>query len=330
MDMLLAGDIGGTKTDLAVFSLERGPRAPLVQNRFASGDYPGLEAMAEAFLKEVKLPVRHACFDVAGPVAAGRAKLTNLPWVLEEEKLGHALCLQSVRLLNDLEAIANAVPHLLPEDLHTLNAGEPVSKGALAVIAPGTGLGEAFLTWEGNGYRAHPSEGGHASFAPTNKTEVELLGYLQKRFGHVSWERVCSGLGIPNIYDFLRDSGAAVEAAEWAARLAAAEDRTPVIVDAAAAEPPCPLSVATLQVFVAILGAEAGNLALKVLATGGVYLSGGIPPRILPALQEARFLEAFRQKGRLSEVMKRMPVHVILHQVALIGAAGYGLRMLRG
>jgi glucokinase len=324
--MLLAGDIGGTKTDLAVFSAEKGPRSPLAQARFHSANYPSLEAMAREFLAHAKVPVKQACFGVAGPVVGGRARLTNLPWLVEETALQGALNLQAARLLNDLEAIANAVPHLLPDDLHTLATGAPVTGGAIAVIAPGTGLGEAFLTWEGTGYHAHPSEGGHADFAPTSAAEIELLQYLQGRFGHVSCERVCSGSGIPNLYDYLEQSGGAAASPEVAARLATAEDRTPVILQAGL---DCALCAATVRLFVSILGAEAGNLALKVLATGGVYLGGGIPPRILPALAEGRFLEAFRRKGRFAELLERMPVHVITSGVALIGAASYGLRLAR-
>jgi glucokinase len=328
--MLLAGDIGGTKTDLAVFSAENGPRSPLAQARFHSADYPSLEAMAREFLAHVSLPVNQACFGVAGPVVAGSARLTNLPWLVEEAALQEALNLQAARLLNDLEAIANAVPQLQPSDLHTLGTGVPVTGGALAVIAPGTGLGEAFLTWEGTGYHAHPSEGGHANFAPTSPAEIELLRYLQVRFGHVSCERVCSGSGIPNLYDYLKDSGAAAASPEWAARLAAVEDRTPLILQAGLdLQEPCALCAATVRLFVSILGAEAGNLALKVLATGGVYLGGGIPPRILPALADGRFLEAFWSKGRLAELLARVPVHVITSRVALIGAASYGLRLAR-
>jgi glucokinase len=326
--MLLAGDIGGTKTDLAVFSAEKGPRSPLAQARFHSADYPSLEAMAREFLGHVSLPVNRACFGVAGPVVGGRARLTNLPWFLEEMILREALNLQAARLLNDLEAIANAVPHLLPSDLHTLSTGVPVTGGTIAVIAPGTGLGEAFLTWEGTDYHAHPSEGGHADFAPISPAEIELLRYLQVRFGHVSCERVCSGSGIPNLYDYLKHSGAALPSSEVAARLAAAEDRTPLILQAALdSQRPCPLCAATLRLFISILGAEAGNLALKVLATGGVYLGGGIPPRILPALADGSFLEAFRRKGRLAELLARVPVQVITSRVALIGAASYGLRL---
>jgi glucokinase len=330
--MLLAGDIGGTKTNLAVFSPEDGPRAPLAEATFPSADYPSLEALVHEFLADNKiggLPVERASFGVAGPVGASRATITNLPWMMEETQLQEALNLSSVRLLNDLNAIAHAVPFLEPADLHTLNAGQPASEGAMAVIAPGTGLGEAFLTWDGTRYRPHASEGGHADFAPTNPFEVELLRYLQDRFGHVSYERVCSGQGLPNIYAYLKHSGYADEPTWLTEQLAAADDPTPIIVNAALdSQRPCQLCVATLNAFVSILGAEAGNLALKVLASGGVYLSGGIPPRILPALEEERFMEAFRHKGRMSDLLARVPVHVILNpKVALLGAACHGLEL---
>jgi glucokinase len=228
---------------------------------------------------------------VAGPVVAGRATITNLPWVVDEEQLQAALNLSFVHLLNDLEAIAHAVPFLEPADLHTLNEGQPAPGGTIAVIAPGTGLGEAFLTWDGSRYCPHASEGGHTDFGPVNPLEVELLRYLQDRFEHVSYERICSGLGLPNIYAFLKDSGYADEPAWLAEELTAADDPTPVIVNAALhpayggdEREGSELCVATLNTFVSILGAEAGNLALKVLASGGVYLGGGIPRRILPAL----------------------------------------------
>jgi glucokinase len=327
--MLLAGDIGGTKTNLAVFSPEDGPRAPLAEVTFPSADYPSLEALVREFLAQVDLKVEQASFGVAGPVAAGRAKITNLPWVMEETQLREALNLSYVRLLNDLAAIAHAVPFLEPADLHTLNVGQPTPGGAIAVIAPGTGLGEAFLTWDGTRYRPHASEGGHADFAPTNSFQVELLRYLQDRFQHVSYERVCSGRGLPNIYGYLKDSGYADEPVWLTKQLAAADDPTPIIVNAALdSERPCELCVTTLNAFVSILGAEAGNLALKVLASGGVYLGGGIPPRILPTLEQKPFREAFRHKGRMSDLLVRVPVHVILNpKVALLGAACHGLEL---
>jgi len=327
--MLLAGDIGGTKTNLAVFSPEDGPRAPLAEATFPSADYPSLEALVREFLSQVSLSVERASFGVAGPVVASRATITNLPWVMEETQLQETLNLSSVRLLNDLNAIAHAVPFLEPADRHTLNAGQQAPDGAMAVVAPGTGLGEAFLTWDGTRYRPHASEGGHADFAPTHPLEVELLRYLQGRFERVSYERVCSGRGLPNIYAYLKDSGYADEPAWLTEQLAAADDPTPIIVNTALdSQKGCELCVATLNAFVSILGAEAGNLALKVLASGGVYLGGGIPPRILPALEQQRFMEAFRRKGRMSDLLARVPVHVILNpKVALLGAACHGLEL---
>jgi glucokinase len=329
--MLLAADIGGTKTNLAIFSLEAGLRAPLAEATFPSTAYPSLEALVSEFLSQANVKPEHASFGVAGPVVAGRATVTNLPWVMDEAQLQTALNLSSVHLLNDLDAIAHAVPRLEPDDLYALNEGQAAPGGAIAVIAPGTGLGEAFLTWDGARYQTHASEGGHADFAPGNLLEIELLRYLQQGLGseHVSYERVCSGRGLPNIYTYLKDSGYAEEPAWLAEQLAVADDPTPVIVNAAVdGERPCELCAATLNTFVSILGAEMGNLALKVLATGGVYLGGGIPPRILPALKHERFMQAFRRKGRMSKLLIQIPVQVILNpKVALLGAVchGFGL-----
>lgn len=324
--MLLAGDIGGTKTNLAVFSYETGWRLPIAEATFPSASYPSLEALVREFLSQYDFSVDRASFGVAGPVVAGRATITNLPWMMDEVQLQRELHIQSVHLLNDLDAIAHAVPYLEPGDLHTLNVGQPVSGGTIAIIAPGTGLGEGFLTWESMHYQAQTSEGGHADFAPTNQLEIELLRYLMARFPHVSFERVCSGKGLPNIYAYLKDSGYAEEPSWLAARFAAAQDRTPIIVEnALSKENASELCVATLNTFVSILGAEAGNLALKVLATGGVYLGGGIPPRILSYLDDERFIQAFTRKGRLTQMLTQMPVHVILNpNVALLGAARHG------
>jgi glucokinase len=325
--MLLAGDIGGTKTDLAVFTPERGPRAPLAQGEYRSGRYPSLEALVREFLAHTSLPVTWACFDVAGPVIRGRARVTNLPWELDEAALADALSLRAVHLLNDLEAVARAVPALMPDDLVTLNVGQAVKGGAIAVIAPGTGLGEAFLTWDGERYRAFPSEGGHADFAPATELETGILTQLLRRYPHVSTERVCSGPGLGTIYECLRAAGVAAEAPELARQLATVEDRAPIIAEAGLREPPDPLSAATVATFVGILGAEAGSLALTVLATGGVYLAGGVPLHLLPALRGEGFMHAFTRKGRLSSLMERMPVHVVVRQAALFGAAIRGLEL---
>jgi len=328
--MLLAGDIGGTKTDLAVFSPEAGPRAPLARAEYRSGRYPSLEALVREFLAATSLPVTWACLDVAGPVINGRARVTNLPWDIDESALADALNLRAVHLLNDLEAVARAVPALLPEDVVTLNTGQAVSGGAIAVIAPGTGLGEAYLTWDGTGYRAFPSEGGHADFAPGTEGEAGLLSHLLRRYAHVSTERVCSGPGLVTIYDYLRAAGAAPEAPDLARRFAAANDRAPIIAEAGLREPPDALSAAAVAMFVGILGAKAGNLALTVLATGGVYLAGGMPLHLLPALRGEGFMQAFTRKGRLGGLMERMPVHVVVRQAALFGAAIRGLELGAG
>ena len=326
--LLLAGDIGGTKTALAVFSAERGPRAPLLQAEFQSAKYASLGVMVREFLAGADLPIERATFAVAGPVIAGSSKVTNLPWVLVEPDLTAELQLRSVHLLNDLEAIAGAMVVLESPDLHSLNAGEPVAGGALAVIAPGTGLGEAFLIWDGTRYRAFPSEGGHADFAPTTELQAALLAHLMKRFKRVSVERVCSGPGLFNIYEYLRVSGHAPESPELARGLAAAAGDGPRLIgEAALRRPdPDPLSSAALGLFVSILGSEAGNLALKVLSTGGLYLAGGIPQRILPALGDGRFMRPFVAKGRLGEMLARVPVHVVT-RAALLGAALSGLEI---
>jgi glucokinase len=286
-----------------------------------------LEAIVTEFLGRVREKVAHASFGLAGPVVGGRAVVTNLPWVVDQGRVQKELGLSSVHLLNDLVAIAHGVPALEASDLETLNRGKRNPGGAIAVIAPGTGLGEAYLTWDDPQYRAHPSEGGHVDFAPTKPLEVELLRFLQARYKHVSYERICSGMGLPNIYAYLKESRCADEPAWLAEQLATADDVTPIIVNAALDQNrSCELCRATLRTFVSILGAEAGNLALKVLATGGVYLGGGIPPRILPVLRNGTFMEAFRHKGRLSKILAQIPVYVILNpKVALLGAARYGL-----
>jgi glucokinase len=328
--LLLAGDIGGTKTALAVYSAERGARAPLAECEFPSAKYSSLGTMVREFLAGTGLTVERACFAVAGPVIAGSSKVTNLSWDLDETELRAELHLESVDLLNDLEAIGDAVPTLESPDLHSLNRGEAVSGAARAVIAPGTGLGEAFLIWDGARYRAFPSEGGHADFAPTSELEAGLLAYLKRRLDHVSVERVCSGPGLLNIYQYLRDSGYAPESPELGRALAAAE-YGPALIGGAALRPnPDPLSRAALELFVSILGAEAGNLALKVLSLGGLYLAGGIPPRILPALKDGRFLRAFTAKGRMTELLARVPVSVVALEAALLGAALRGLESSRG
>src|SRR5947209_2588530 len=330
--MLLAGDIGGTKTNLAIYAPEAGEHAPLVRQTFSSAKYPSLEALVAEFLSGDTPHVERAVFGVAGPVVQGTAKITNLPWTMDERHLASELDLKSVRLINDLEAIGYGVPYLLPDELQTINAGKPVEGGAIAVIAPGTGLGEAFLTWERDHYQARPSEGGHADFAPTDALQIGLLPYLLGRREHVSYERVCSGRGIPSIYAFLRDEGHAEEPAWLAERLRTAADPTPIIVETAVAGgEDSDICRQTLRMFTSILAAEAGNLTLKVLSVGGVYLGGGIPLRLLPFLDPERFMGHFTDKGRFTDLLRDVPVHVILHpDVGLLGAAMYGVQSEAG
>jgi glucokinase len=326
--MLLAGDIGGTKTDLALFSIEAGPHSPLFEAQLHSADYPSLQAIVREFLGKVKKPVDRACFAVAGPVIDGRVKTTNLPWVIEETSLAQELNLnlKAVRLINDLEAIARAVPILRPSDVHTINAGEAVPQGAIAVIAPGTGLGESFLTWDGSGYLAHSSEGGHSDFAPADERQLRLLEYMQKLLDHVSFEHVCSGIGIPYLYRYLREVERLPEIPDVAKVVDAARDASVVIINQAL-DPanPSKLCAATIDLFVSILASEAGNLAVKVLATGGVYLAGGVAVHTLRLIEEPTFMQRFKRKGRFAELMGRIPIHVIVSSAAIAGAAAHGL-----
>jgi glucokinase len=323
--MLLVGDLGGTKLNLAIISEEAGIRKPLVEATLPSGDYSTFEALLEAFLRRVTCTVDRAVFGVAGPVLDGRADVTNLDFDVDEEQVRGALGIKTVRLLNDLAAVAHGIPLLSPEELVTLNEGTRLPGGALAVVAPGTGLGEAYLTWDTGRYRPQPSEGGHATFAPIDLQQTDMVRFLLDRYEHVSVERVCSGSGIPNIYAFLKETGFADEPDWLSAQLAAADDPTPVIIRTALSGESA-LSEETLRIFVSILGAEAGNLALKVMATGGVYLAGGIPPRILPALTPDPLITSFVGKGRMSVLLAQMPLHVVLNpKTALLGAARYGL-----
>ena len=323
---LLAGDVGATKTVLALFPKGSELDKPSREATYANRDYDGFESIVDSFLSGGDGPIERACLAVAGPVTGTRVRLTNLPWEIDAQQICARFVLERVVLINDLEGIARSIPHLSPLDLLTLHSGERDPHGPIAVIAPGTGLGEAYLTWNGERYEAHSSEGGHVDFAPVDDLQSELLAYLREEFGHVSVERVGSGSGIQNVYRFLRDRRGMKEPSELGAELDSAEDPTPVIVSAAV-DSKYDLCVETLRTFVSILGAEAGNLALKLLATGGIYLGGGLPPRILPFLQDERFLEVIRAKGRYEHLLERIPVHVILNpRAALLGAAQRGLQ----
>jgi glucokinase len=331
--MLLAGDIGATKTRLGIFRSGSDPRSPLTgMVVFENALYPDLETIVVEFLETAGTEIKGACFGVAGPVTGNAAAITNLPWIVDGKKLGRVLNIPSVRIVNDLFATAQAVPFLLPKELHTLNKGNPAPYGNMAVIAPGTGLGEAFLIWDGKSYRCCPSEGGHSDFAPNNALEMELLRHLEKQWPHVSYDRICSGRGLPEIYRFLKNKYRVEVPAWFSEQLDAAADPAPLIVDAAFTEnEPSGLCQKSLEMFSSILGAEAGNLALKVLALKGVYVAGGLPPRILPLLDDGKFMKAFLAKGRMSGLMAPVPVHVVLNPAAaFMGAAVCGFGALSG
>lgn len=335
---LLAGDVGGTKTSLAVYRPE-GPtceplaaRQPLAARTVRSADYADLESAVEAFLRDAGLGVTQAAIGVAGPVVDGVTTATNLPWQVSIVGFRQRLGLDAFRLLNDLEAVAYAIPALAESDLVTLNEGYPEEHGTVAIVAPGTGLGEGYLTWTGNGWKALPSEGGHGDFAPNSALQARLWAYMAARVGHVSWERVCSGLGMANLYAFCRDEQLAPEPDWLRAAIAAAGDPTPVIVTHATDRTaPDPLCRAAMDLFLAILAAEAGNMHMRLLSPGGIYLAGGIPPRIVDELRRPEFLQAFTSKGRLSHVVARAPLRVVMRPDAgLLGAAAYGLSHWEG
>jgi glucokinase len=318
--MILAGDVGGTKTALALFEDQAVRLVPVREGVFASRSYSRFEDLVRRFLAEGSpAAIDVAAFGVAGPVVEGRTDATNLPWHLEESSLAAAIPARRVRLLNDLEATAHGVLGLDQTALTTLQPGRQ-RPGNLAIIAAGTGLGEGLLVWDGAHHVVVASEGGHADFAPRTEIEMDLLRFLRKDFGHVSYERLLSGPGLQNIYRFLRETGGLKEPAWLSARLAEA-DPSAVISEAALAGRD-PLCIQALDLFVSIYGAEAGNLALKALAVAGVFVAGGIAPKIAAKLVDGAFLQAFRDKGRLSRLVAAIPVQVVLEpRTALLGAA---------
>jgi glucokinase len=325
--MIIAGDIGGTKTNVALFVAE-GARVgrPVVQQSFPSGRYDSLEAIVGEFVATQKPDtITHACFGVAGPVVRGRVEATNLAWKMSDEKLAAALGLPSVRLINDLEATAYGIGELSPEQLYTLNEGEGGRDGHRGLIAAGTGLGMAAIFYDGARYHPMPSEGGHMDFAPRDGREFELLTYLQEKIGgRVSYERVLSGMGLVNIYSFLRDRGHFEEPA-WLAEELKSGDPSAAISRAALAGR-SPLAETTLQMFVEVYGAMAGNLALLLKSVGGLYVGGGIAPKIMEKLKDGSFMRHYGDKGRMSGLVKSIPVRVILDdKTALYGAARYAL-----
>lgn len=323
--MILAGDIGGTHTRLAFFERDPAEAQPLAIEVFPSREYGGLGEIARKFLDGHKLRAKSACFGIAGPVRRGRVAVSNLPWVVDAGELAASLSIASVALINDLEANAYGIDVLSPLDFVVLNPGAADAAGNQALIAAGTGLGEAGIAATPTGRRPFATEGGHTDFGPRNELEIELLRYLLPRFGHVSYERVLSGMGLESIYQFFRDTGRGVETQELAAEMASGDPGAVISRHGLAGG--SDLCVQVLDLFVSLYGAEAGNLALKVMATGGVFIGGGIAPKILPKLQQPAFLEAFFDKGRMGKILKEMPVRVITNdKTALLGAARYAAR----
>jgi glucokinase len=326
--LLLAGDIGGTKTTLALYKRDSFPGKPIHEASFKNSQAGGLAELITTFLHGDKEKPAVACFGVAGPVRDGWVRMTNLNWCIDAHQLAQSLKFKKIFLINDLVATAMGATLLPENELVTINAGKEGRGGNIAVLAPGTGLGEAFLLREDNQLVPVASEGGHADFAPRNRQQLELLDFLLAREKHVSVEKVCSGLGIPKLYDFLTaSSGHPVDSQQ---KLYAKEDRTPIIVstamEASKASDMSHICVRTLQLFVDILAAEAANLALKVLATDGIFIGGGIPPRILPFFKPDQFMAVF-SRGVYSEMLSEIPIHIILNpKTALLGAAAYGMK----
>ena len=328
--MILAGDVGGTKVHLALYDFTSGQLHPIRDQKFPAHEFASLDAVVNEFLTgDEKNPaakreeILAACFGVPGPVREGRLKLTNLPWTLDVRELSRSLSIQHVFLINDLQANGYGIPELAPEMIYTLHEGDANVTGHRGLVSAGTGLGEALLIWNGKTHHPIPSEGGHCDFAARSNREIAMLDYLRNTLkGRVSFERVVSGLGIQNVYRFLRDVEK-LDEPKWLCDRMAGEDPN-VVIGECAEDGSSSICFETMKTFASAYGAEAGNLALKVLATGGIYLGGGIAPKRLKTMQNGFFMQAFLDKGRMSPLLQSIPVRVILDDTcALLGAAAY-------
>lgn len=330
--LILAGDIGGTKTFLQLAEVDGTDLRPLGERRYPSAQFPDLELIVEDFLAgegAARTPPACACFAVAGPVRAQRARITNLPWSLDAELLQQRLGIANVVLINDFQGCGYGVNALGPDGVLVLQAGEPVPGGTRALLGAGTGLGQALLVWTGERYRVLGTEGGHVDFAPRDALELELLDHLLRTHHRVSYETLLSGRGLVRIFEFLRESGRSEPGRELADVLRESDPAAVIAEYALAGRDP--LAQQALERFVAIYGAQAGNLALSCLPTGGLYIGGGIAPKILPALQEGRFMEAFRAKAPMAEVLASIPVSVVLDdRVGLYGAREVARELVEG
>jgi len=327
MATILAGDIGGTNTRLALFEQTSGRPVMSLETTYPSRNYNGLEDIVREFVLSQPVTINAACFGIAGPVVRGTATVSNLPWTVESARLAQELRLPTASLINDLAAHGYGVDVLAPGDFAPLNTAE-AAEGNAAIIAAGTGLGEAGLYWDGKDRHPFSSEGGHATFAPQNEVEMRLHQYLTTKFGHASCERVLSGPGLKNVYDFLKDTSLEQEPPWLQQELANSTDAS-ALISHLALEGKAAICERSLDIFATALGSEAGNLALRFLATAGIFLSGGIAAKILPKLQEPTFLQAFLAKGRMQRLLEKIPVKVITNdKVGLIGAARRALQDL--
>ena len=323
--MILAGEIGPTKTRLAAFESEGNKLQRAVEKNYMSQEHAGLSQIIADFILTEGIPVHSACFGVAGPVRGGRSKISNLPWVIDSNELAKQLKLNCVGLLNDLEAYAYGVDALESKDFVTLSEGTEDAEGNRAVISARTGLGMAGLYWDG--YRHHPfaCEGGHVDFAPRNQLEIELLDYLLKKFGRVSCERILSGPGIKSIYDFLRDTGKAEEP-DWLEKQMSETHDAPALISHFAQQNKAPICEQTFSIFVSVYGAETGNCALTFMSTGGIFVGGSIAAKNVAKMKDPIFMQSFLEKGRMQPLLKDMPVKIVLNDDSgLIGAARYTL-----
>lgn len=323
--MILAGEIGATRTRLAAYETEGNRLQCVVEKNYMSQEHSGLAEILPQFIRGEGIPVHSASFGAAGPVRSGRSKISNLPWVIDAKELAQQLKLTSVGLLNDLEAYAYGIDALDSKDLISLSQGSEDAEGNRAVISAKTGLGVAGLYWDG--FRHHPfaCEGGHADFAPKNELQTELLVYLQKKYGRVSCERILSGPGIKHIYGFLRDSSKAEEPSWLRDQLNAASDQ-PALISKLALEGKAPICEQTMSVFVSVFGAEAGNCALHYMSTGGIFIGGVIAAKNETKMRHGEFMQAFLDKGRMESILKDIPVKIIVNDdCGLLGAARYTL-----
>ena len=318
--MILAGDIGGTNARLAYFQSRNGHLQLVSERVYPSREHHEFGEIVTRFLSESTTRPEAACFGIAGPVRNGRVETSNLPWVIEQSRLAKEIHLPETLLINDLEANAWGIGALAQSDLVPLNQVKGTVIGNQAVVAPGTGLGEAGLFWDGARHHVVACEGGHTDFAPQGELQIELLRFLTARFGHVSYERILSGPGLLNAYEFLRETGRGKESPALA--LAMEQGDPSAAISRAALGGTDKLADQAMDLFVAVYGAEASNLALKILATGGLFLGGGISPKILPRLTAPAFMQAFLDKGRMRPLVEAMPVYVITNDKAgLLGAA---------